>query len=32
VDHDLHYWAVSDASDNELVALRELIEKQTTQR
>jgi anti-sigma factor RsiW len=32
VDHDLHYWAVSDISDNELVALRELIEKQTTQR
>jgi anti-sigma factor RsiW len=32
VDHDLHYWAVSDVSDNELVALRELIEKQTTQR
>lgn len=32
VDNDLHYWAVSDVSDNELVALRELIEKQTTQR
>ena len=32
VDHDLHYWAVSDVSDNELVALRELIEKQTPPR
>jgi hypothetical protein len=29
---DLHYWAVSDVSDNELVALREVIEKQTAQR
>ena len=29
VDHDLNYWAVSDASGNELVALKELIEKQT---
>jgi anti-sigma factor RsiW len=28
-DHDLTYWAVSDVSDNELVALKELIEKQT---
>jgi anti-sigma factor RsiW len=32
VDYDLHYWAVSDVSDNELMALRELIEKQTAQR
>jgi anti-sigma factor RsiW len=32
VDSDLHYWAVSDVSDNELVALRELIEKQTPPR
>jgi anti-sigma factor RsiW len=32
VDHDLHYWAVSDVSDTELVALKELIEKQITQR
>ena len=32
VDHDLHYWAVSDISDNELVALRELIEKQIPPR
>jgi anti-sigma factor RsiW len=31
VDKDLHYWAVSDASDNELTALKELIEKQTGQ-
>jgi anti-sigma factor RsiW len=30
VDHDLSYWAVSDASGDELVALKELIEKQTT--
>jgi anti-sigma factor RsiW len=29
VDHDLNYWAVSDASGEELVALKELIEKQT---
>src|SRR4029450_6945379 len=29
VDRDLNYWAVSDASGNELVALKELIEKQT---
>jgi anti-sigma factor RsiW len=31
-DHDLNYWAVSDVSANELVALKELIEKQTAQR
>ena len=29
VDRDLNYWAVSDVSGNELVALKELIEKQT---
>ena len=28
VDRDLNYWAVSDASGNELLALKELIEKQ----
>ena len=32
VDSDLHYWAVSDVNDNELVALRELIEKQIPPR
>jgi anti-sigma factor RsiW len=29
VDRDLNYWAVSDAASNELVALKELIERQT---
>jgi RNA polymerase sigma factor (sigma-70 family) len=29
VDRDLTYWAVSDAASNELVALKELIERQT---
>jgi anti-sigma factor RsiW len=29
VDLDLTYWAVSDAASNELVALKELIERQT---
>jgi len=29
VNYDLHYWAVSDASGDELVAFKELIERQT---
>jgi anti-sigma factor RsiW len=32
VDSDLNYWAVSDISDNELLALKQLILKQTSQR
>jgi mycothiol system anti-sigma-R factor len=32
VDSDLNYWAVSDVSDNELLALKQLIHKQTPHR
>jgi anti-sigma factor RsiW len=32
VNYDLHYWAVSDVSGSELMALRELIDKQTPPR
>ena len=32
VESDLNYWAVSDVSENELLALRQLIQKQTAPR
>ena len=32
VDFDLHYWAISDVSDSDLMTLKDLIEKQTPPR